>query len=497
MNVEVKALSAYIEATDAGIVTGIASAPATDRDGDSIDPAAFVFDLPLPMLFNHDAGEVVGRWTKVEATGDGLLVEGKLNLDTARGQDVYALLRTGDLRGLSVGFKTTAASSTATGRRITAADLLEISLVAVPANPAARILTVKGSNMTDVSVIESRLEALELAAARPAIAPAPAFDEPTVERKAFVNYLRIGREHMDLDETKALVSGTTNGLTGGFLVPEQFERELIKNLVEHSPIRQIARISQASGDEVTLPLRTAGSTATWTDEWDTTTPGPEPRTPSQPTYSQKKLQVHELATYVEVTRRLLEDSAFNLESELALDLAEAFGKAEGVAFVKGSGTGQPAGFLTDTTLTTGALVTAASNVVTADEIISLAYSLPSAYRAKGVFVANRTTIATIRKIKDGTANYIWQPGLQAGQPETLLGYPLVEAPDMDDIGAGKYPLAFGDFQSGFRIFDRVALSVLRDDYSAAVNGVVRFHARRRVAAGVVKAEALKLLKVKA
>ncbi len=502
MIIEHKALSAVIEADEAlGIITGIASAPAVDREGDSFAPDAFDFELPVPMLFGHDQREVIGKWTDVEVTPTGLMVEGRLNLETARGREVYALLKSGDLRGLSVGFIPKAASETRTGRRITSADLLEISIVAVPANPAARILSVKGANtLSENDTHEARIEALELAAARPAVAqPAATGEDDGIVRKAFFSYIRHGEQRMQPDEVKSLTSGTSAGHTGGYLADHQFEAELVKNLVEHSPIRQIARVSSASAAEIILPVRTAGTTATWTAEWDTVSnpAGPQARTPSDPTYSQKKLTVFELATYTEISNALLEDSVFKLESELAQDFAEAFGKAEGTAFVKGTGSGQPGGFLTDATLTSGALTTAGSGAIAADDIISLTYSIPSAYRAKGTFVANRSTIAAIRKLKDTTGQYLWQPGLQAGEPERLLGYPLAEAPDVDDVAAGKFPLAFGDWTQGFRVFDRLSLSVLRDPYSAATNGLTRFHARRRVAAGVVKAEALKLLKVKA
>lgn len=502
---EAKSLSAVLEADDAGVVTGLASVPATDRDGDVIEPDAFAFADTVPMLYGHDQKDVIGKWTAIEPTSDGLLVEGRLNLNTARGREVYELLKSGDLSGLSVGYLTKTASQTASGRRITSADLLEISIVAVPANPAARVLSVKGTTMADtelaavaerVGALETRVDEIEVAIDRPAAAKAKD-DEQPIEKKAFFSYVRGGVERMQPDEVKALTSATTAGHSGGYLADHQFERELIKNLVEHSPIRQIARVSSASAAEIILPVRTAGTTASWTAEWDAVTPGPQARTPSEPTFTQKKLNVFELATFTEVSNALLEDAAFNLESELAQDFAEAFGKAEGTAFVKGTGTGQPGGFLNDTTLTTGAVTTADSGVIKADDIISLAYSIPTAYRAKASFVANRTTIAAIRKLKDGQGQYLWQPGLQAGQPETLIGFPLTEAPDVDDVTAGKFPLAFGDWSQGFRIFDRVNLSVLRDPFSAATNGLVRFHARRRVAAGVVKAEALKLLKVKA
>jgi HK97 family phage major capsid protein len=130
-----------------------------------------------------------------------------------------------------------------------------------------------------------------------------------------------------------------------------------------------------------------------------------------------------------------------------------------------------------------------------DGLISLMYALHPFYRSRGVWMANGTTIGAVRKLKDSDKNYIWQPSVQAGQPDTLLGRPIIEAPDMDDISGGTYPLVFGDFASGFRIYDRVGLSILRDPYSQATSGLTRFHARKRVGARLVRAEAIRKLKI--
>jgi HK97 family phage major capsid protein len=123
------------------------------------------------------------------------------------------------------------------------------------------------------------------------------------------------------------------------------------------------------------------------------------------------------------------------------------------------------------------------------------YSLPAYYRNRSSWMMNGTTLATVRKLKDGQGNYLWQPSFQAGQPETLLGRPVVEAVDMPDLASGTFPIAFGDFATAYRIYDRVALSVMRDPYSLATRGLVRFHARRRVGGGVVMGAAIKKLKM--
>jgi HK97 family phage major capsid protein len=122
------------------------------------------------------------------------------------------------------------------------------------------------------------------------------------------------------------------------------------------------------------------------------------------------------------------------------------------------------------------------------------YALPAPYRSAGTWVCNGTTLGLIRQIKDDQGRYIWQPGLAAGQPETIFGRPVVEAPDMPDVAANAYPLAFGDFGSAYRIVDRIALSLLVNPYVMAVKGITRIHATRRLGAGVIMPSAIRKLK---
>jgi HK97 family phage major capsid protein len=143
------------------------------------------------------------------------------------------------------------------------------------------------------------------------------------------------------------------------------------------------------------------------------------------------------------------------------------------------------------------VISGGASTITGDGLINLMYDLPAFYRNQGAWMANGTTIAAIRKLKDGQGNYLWQPSYQAGQPETLLGRPIVEAVDMPDVGAGTYPIIFGDFARAYRIYDRVGMSILRDPYSLATSGKVRFLARRRVGAGATLHEAVRKLKVAA
>src|SRR5262249_44831957 len=159
-----------------------------------------------------------------------------------------------------------------------------------------------------------------------------------------------------------------------------------------------------------------------------------------------EIPMHEMACYVDASVRLLEDAAINVEAEISSDLAEEFGRLEGVALVRGDGDKKPVGVMSDAAVA----YTASGNASTlgsspSDLLITTIYPLRATYRNNGVWMMNGTPLAATRKLKDGQNNYLWQPSFQAGQPETILGRPVIEAPDMDDIGADAEPIVFGDF----------------------------------------------------
>ena len=338
---------------------------------------------------------------------------------------------------------------------------------------------------TEQRALTDRLAALETRLNRPG-AGNQGDNGPTIEQRAFANFARRGVERMEPEEVRALTVGTDNA--GGYLAPEQFAHELDRNLVLFSPIRSVARVSQAASGELILPKRTGQLSASWGDESDDATA-------TQPTYGQTTMNVFEMKCFIDVSNRLLEDAAFNIEAELSFDLAEEFGRAEGAAFVAGNGTKKPLGLISTTGIAN--VTTAAATDIDPDELIDLYHALPGAYAARAVWGMNRTTMGKVRKMKDGEGRYIWQEPLSQGNPATILGRPVLELPDMPDVAAGAIPVVFGDFGSGYRIFDRVNLSVLRDPYSQQVSGLVRFHARRRVGGGVTKTEAFKFLKMHA
>jgi len=332
---------------------------------------------------------------------------------------------------------------------------------------------------------QKRADELELKMQRPG-ATGRKDERKERETKAFGTFLRHGREALGAEEVKALqVSPDTQG---GYLAPPEFSTEIDKAIVQFSPVRQAARVGQTMSGSVLIPKRTGAPTASWVSETET-------RPSAQATYGQTEIPISEAACYVDVSVKLLEDSAVNVEAEVAFDLAEEFGRIEGAAFVSGDGVKKPLGFMADANVasTNGGNATA----ITADGLIDLFYALAPFYRQRGVWMLNGATLAAIRKLKDGNGQYLWQAGLAAGQPETILGRPAIEAVDMPDVAANAFPVVFGDFASGYRIYDRVSIALLRDPYTVATSGLVRFHARRRVGGAVVRAEAIRKLKIAA
>lgn len=499
-----------------GVIAGYASCfdgPA-DAVGDVVAPGAFR-GSPMPKMLKEHKGAPIGEWTAITEDEIGLRVAGRVT-DPA----TLADLRSGRLDGLSIGYVATKSRKDTAGRRVLEqVNLQEISVVKRPASSRARVLSVKSANAGKESTMDyetagtaddvvttetksfadaigealapvvSRLDKLETVSRRPgAIERKSEGENHALETKAFSTFIRRGREALDHTEIKSLrVSDDT---AGGYLSPDQFVAELLKNLVLYSPIRSLARVMSVSASNVILPKRTSTLTANWVGEI-------ADRTSTSPAYGQVQFPIAEMAAYTDVSNALLEDAAFDIASELSNDFAEQFGKVEATAFVNGNGVNKPYGFMSSADLLS--TNSGGASTITAEGLIQLFHDLAPAYRNNGTWVMNSSTLGTIRKLKDGSTGtfLLMTSGIGNSPSTTLLGRPVVEAPDMPDVAGGAYPVVFGDFTSGYRIFDRLALSVLRDPYSVATNGLTRFHARRRVAGGVAKAEALRKLKISA
>ena len=316
-------------------------------------------------------------------------------------------------------------------------------------------------------------------------------------RDAFDGYVRKGEvgnlRHL---EEKALSAGSDPD--GGYLVPDETENSVMSSLKDISPIRAIAGVRQVSGSVFKKPFSISGPGTGWVGEADV-----RPET-SSPTLAELTFPTMELYAMPAATPTLLDDSAVNIDEWIAGEVSMAFAEQEGSAFVSGDGVNKPRGFLDYTTVdnaswswgnigyvatgTDGAFD--ASNPV--DDLIDLVYSVKASYRANSHWVMNRATQAEIRKIKDADGNYIWQPSSAPGTMPTLLNTPIVEAEDMPDIASDAMAIAYGDFNRGYLIVDRIGMRVLRDPYSS--KPYVLFYTTKRVGGGVQDFDAIKFMK---
>lgn len=358
------------------------------------------------------------------------------------------------------------------------ADVVTKALEELQTNVTERMADIE--KKADTTKLVERLDKLEAKANRPDGGDPKS--EASVERKAFAHYLRAGN-NAPVEELKTLT--VSSDPQGGYLAPEEMSTEFIRNLVEFSPLRSIASVRQTGAPSVIYPTRTGVTNASWRGETQS-------QTASEPAFGQTEVEVKELNTYVDISNQLLADSAGQAEAEVRLALAEDFGQKEGLAFVSGDGDLAPEGIMTHSAI--AETVNGHATTLAADPLITLMYAMPAMYRNAGTWVMNGTTLATIRKLKDGQGNYLWQPSFQAGQPETILGRPVVEMVDMPDIASGTFPILYGDF-SGYRIVDRTAMSVLVNPYIRATDGITRIHATRRVGGRVIQAAKFRKLKM--
>lgn len=274
---------------------------------------------------------------------------------------------------------------------------------------------------------------------------------------------------------------------GGYLVPEEFEKQIITGLDEVNVLRSLAKVIPTHHDRK-IPISVGHSVATWTAE-------NAAYTESNPTFGQKQIDAFKLTDLVRVSIELLQDSEFDLESYIAAEFARAFGIAEEQAFCVGTGTNQPTGIFTANGGAVG-VTAAAANAITLDEIISLVYSLKSPYRKNAKFLMNDATIPLLRKLKDNNGTYLWQPSVQAGQPDKLLGFEIYTSPYAPTVEAGAYAIAFGDFKN-YWIGDRMGRTTQRLNELYATNGQIGYVATERVDGKVILPEGIQLLQMKA
>ena len=287
--------------------------------------------------------------------------------------------------------------------------------------------------------------------------------------------------------TNALQIGTDS--EGGYLVPDEYERTLVEALEEENIFRQMAKVIKTSSGDRKIPVAASKGTASWIDE-----EGAYPE--SDDSFGQVSIGAYKLGTMIKVSEELLNDSVFDLQSYISREFARRIGAKEEEAFFTGDGKGRPLGVLAAAGGAETGVTAASATAVTADELMDLYYSLKSPYRRKSVWVLNDSTIKAIRKLKDTNGQYLWQPSLTAGTPDTILGHPVKTSAYMPAIAAGAKTIAFGDF-SYYWIADRQGRSFKRLNELFAANGQVGFLASQRVDGKMVLAEAVKVLVQKA
>jgi HK97 family phage major capsid protein len=352
-----------------------------------------------------------------------------------------------------------------------------------------------------IADLKSAIQELEKKMNRPGVAGET--DPLKAEHKqAFARFMRKGVED-GLGELQAKAYNITTDGDGGYAVPEELDRDILSKLVDVSPIRQIATVRTVSTSDYKKLVNTRGTASGWVDEDDART------ATNSSSFSQVTPFMGELYAYPQATQQMLEDVFFNAEQWIVDEVSTEFSRVEGAAFVSGDGTKKPKGFLSYTTAATAdssrafgtlqhivsgaAADWAASNPQ--DKLLDVVYALKAGFRTNARWVMNKGILGEIRKFKATDGSYLWRPGLEAGQPDTLLGYGITEAEDMPAKAANALSIAFGDFRRGYLIVDRIGTQTLRDPYTN--KPYVGFYVRKRVGGCVVDSEAIKLLKFSA
>ncbi|MEK3992280.1 phage major capsid protein [Robertmurraya sp. FSL R5-0851] len=295
------------------------------------------------------------------------------------------------------------------------------------------------------------------------------------------------RNKSSFDVQNSLKIGTDS--EGGYLAPDEFERTLIEALEEENIFRSLAKVITTSSGDRKIPVVASKGTASWVDE-----EGLIPE--SDDSFGQVSIGAYKLATMIKVSEELLNDSVFNLEAYIAKEFARRIGAKEEEAFLVGDGTGKPTGIFNATGGAELGITAASATAITVDEIMDLFYSLKSPYRKKAIFVMNDATIKLIRKLKDGNGQYLWQPSIQAGQPDTILNRPVKTSAYVPTVAAGAKTIAFGDF-GYYWVADRQGRSFQRLNELYAATGQVGFKASQRVDGKLILPEAIKVLQQKA
>ena len=284
----------------------------------------------------------------------------------------------------------------------------------------------------------------------------------------------------------ALQEGTDS--EGGYLVPDEFERTLVEALEEENVFRTLAHVIRTSSGDRKIPVAVSKGSASWVDEEGA-------YQESDDAFSQVSIGAYKLGTMIKVSEELLADSVFDLEAYISKEFARRIGSREEESFFNGDGKGKPLGILAAAGGAEVGVTAASATAITADEVIDLFYSLKAPYRKNAVWLLNDATVKQIRKLKDFTGQYLWQPSLVAGTPDTILGRPVKTSAFMPTAAAGAKTIAFGDFKY-YWIADRQGRTFKKLSGLFAATGQVGFMGTQRVDGKLILPEAIKVLQQK-
>lgn len=354
------------------------------------------------------------------------------------------------------------------------------------------------ADISKITALKKQVEALETAVAESRIQPGgKSVDKDKAEHKAgWLAFMRKGAEAGLRDlEVKASLS-TLSDPDGGFLVPEEVATSIDRVTGTMSAMRRLASVMTIGTDTYKKLVNQGGAASGWVGE-----KGSRDET-NGPKLAEIAINTKELYANPATTQTLLDDARIDVGAWLSDEVAVEFAEQEGDAFINGNGVEQPKGIgaytmITNASYAWGKIGYVAGGHTTLlndpDKLIDLQHALKPIYRTGAAFLMNDATQAVIRKFKDGEGNYLWRPGLAEGAPNVLLGKPVEIDDNIADIGAGKYPIFYGNFKRAYLIIDRFGIRVLRDPYTN--KPYVHFYTTKRVGGGIVMYEALKALKI--
>lgn len=274
---------------------------------------------------------------------------------------------------------------------------------------------------------------------------------------------------------------------GGFLAPLEFVREILRDVLERTEIRQLVRVRQTMLRGIQVPRQTGRGGARWVSENGTKADT------GNPTYGMDEIPTHEIYALLDISNWMAEDAIFDMENEIRTDASDQFALEEGRVMILGNGVGQPEGLLNHTAgvdvIKTGSADSIADADGQGDGLIRAFYELKTFYARNARWLMNRRTIGAVRRLKTEDGQYLWQPGLATDRPSTILDAPYSEVPDMPDVAAGSIPIMLGDWYRAYTLVDRLAMEFLRDIYTQAPNGNVRYIFRKRIGGKVMMPEA--------